>query len=767
MSRSTQRETTDDAAALVAQVLQGSLAPSVAAERLATSNAAITTPDIFSSAHHKPWAARVTTDSANQPVLEVDCCSAANVRLAQEILQQLQASILNYNSREIVAHPNDPNKACVRLSNCESFPALVDRLGWPPPQPLVDRWLKTLGTWENAFLKLGLPVDIGRVDELVIDQQAELAWPLLPFRVAQSMMARNSNMTQQPIADALINRWKPLRPAENSLVVLRQMTRLVAFNPDSSKPSAAAQEPAVITSASPPQTSKPSTPPKPSKPANKTRHKHRQTTAILLGLAVLIVALLALRTWNQPRSLAEKRTGSHPSASSPGAAGLFSDQVVELNPTEQHSSVSSQPNTELAQLATTAEVSLETIHGSTDSTSSVVDDLALTQLDFDPMTGPLAGPAVDPAMQGFAPETNDRPDTPDTPDTPDQPNTTAGPAPATPDNTPKLSTISLPERRDQEPFTISFDGPATPQNLILSFPGSTPWKLHVSGDSKDQAWIVDAKEQSEASAIATLEWIDQNGDAANSSVTSVRFQWTEQAANNPAVETLRNGRLSTPTGQTHYLRSPFTMTREAIRLTYESEFPLSPPPDSSCTTTSFAIVSLDPANPDKQLPIMRWLTPAETLKGRKLRTLVEFQLSEEAPVSVRSRIDLELGRQAALTAVSIATLDGGLTWFTITEDAVLDSLDRLSSMKTALAQRLSAVQRLYDNTSDSDRRRVIRNQREQLEQQEEALQQYSTRLVELQKLVGFVTTDLTLELTIITSWPDAEQSILQTAIKLE
>lgn len=757
---------------LVAQMLRGQLSPQQVASTLAHSDRLPTDgrpSQLFPSIH---WQPPKLTPSSNhaKPLIEVASedkeCLRAVAQLQTEFSFTWSVRIVSNHlaPRDLAPSGLESGRLVLELPHGEPFPQLVDRLGWPPPKPIVLSWLTTLETWRAELMHRRWPIDFGYVDELVVSETGDIIWPWMPFRIVQSMLQRAPSIAGSNLLEA----WAALPATESRLDPITRMSRLISFDP------ASPHQP-VDSTAFFPTTRRPTkTATKPSVPTgrkkrNRYSKKHLAITALVASV-LLLAAFLSQRNWRSETPISSSR--SNITAKQPGSAGLFSDvgsvsEPKTVTSAKQSSSAQLQTANNENQLSSLLPTSSQTAFSSTESTLA---ELGIDQVTFEPT---MTGATVDLQSEGFAPMQPEAVGPDNSANLSNNAISDSERIVETPKNSDaaiveigSLNSIDLPPRDSDAEVRIPFHNSSSVVDIKLEFPSVPQWILQFDGSPNHSAFVIQRTATDATSAIAKLTSGNQqpNNDA-KSDRSLLGFSWTELAGKTPTVESLRNGRIVSST-ETIYLRSPITIEPPPVEIASETTYAMQTPPDpaNSLLNINIQTIADNPENKESQtpVPIYRWLTPIEASRGKKHQGLLEFALAEENPVAVRQRINFDIGRQTTFSTISIATLDGGTSWFAISEDGITSSLDRLSQIKTVLSQQLTNIQQLYSDTSDSDRRAIIRKRRDLLEQQQESAEIYGKRFVELQKLAAKMRSSFVWDIQLSTTWPDANQPILIT-----
>lgn len=765
---------------LLERVKNGKISVQQASAILAEQTLSSTQPHLIRNASaipHStlPWPiVRSTSDpNTNTSLLHVDCLTPENAKLVLALQEQLRfsypASLLNDSS-------SNPQQVLeFTFTDCENFPSLVDRLGWPPPKPVIDAWFAQLAGWKETLLAQGWPLEYGNADDLMIDSQAQIIWPWLSIRIAQSMLSSRSHLNGNstngnlgPTPTRSLAGWNPLPGDENPLPAIQRISRLLVFQPSGAQfPNPSAALPDDLIAEHGVRKGEPKTLPKKDQSKQKPQSQRNQRKALETGLlAAAVVVVIGFGVWrlyptrDPARSQGKIQASATTSASQPGSAGLFSSP--QSTSPQKSGAASEQLQTEQLQteqlqtLAPAPQNSNATAAASAPSSQTIAEDLGIAQFDASSFTGPT----IDVQSEGFGPSTTELPISPKQAEI-----DPASEFPPPSNGTIATQFLQLPDRGDTAPLELPIHAGIQPQQLSLQHPSASTWNM-LPSSAFDRLVIVPSGNESPDSAVAVLIWPD-------SEKASPTFQWGELAASNPAVESLRNARLS-GSGLPVYLREPEIIEPLAVDFTTTSHrWPLKTLPDTKQTITTLRLldrqkndrpqdVKLE-GKPVKQTPlIFQWLVPVDAQAGRKTRGLVEIRQTDEAPVRIRIRADLQIGRSVDVETIAIAALEPNGGWTALNNQTLPATLDRLGIVKENLSTTLNQVRQQYTSASSKDLKSLLRRKRDYLEQQETSTTLYGERLAELQILVGRIQTELDWHVTIATAWPDDQQTIFAT-----
>lgn len=669
----------------------------------------------------------------------IDCGTAETASLVRQIDSHAGLDSVVDGT---VTTDSDTSPAWVefRPPSGEPLDCLVDRLGSPPPPVLGEAWKSQLAELKEQLRAARLPLHHALPEDLRVDKSARLHIAFLSLRIAASICQVEPRCRERGSlalwfeADRAIDLSGIDRHAEmiasvaGSQPVAAVSSRGVSGNPAAARPS------------------------HDSRPGGGEGARRRPPPGRAWiwagGLAALVAIAATAFWWHRP--------GESP-AGEPEPRKI--SQATHTSTAEPTSTADPQP----AETAAESERSLSQLSrlaGENAAGSKNGWEADLAAVDFDA----FAEPAIDLAGEGFE-ATGEHP-------------AEGGEAEGNPERTaPSTSDIrSAAEAGEQ----MAVDLPPRDQTAAVPLPnvpevdrrgwaaaelqmpaGETAWKWidgkaisDSESEPSDQRRLVgirgaDGIEQ----AVAVLNLSGSGGGAS--------LAWTARAAELPAAEQLRNGRLRIG-DWTVYLR---TLTEsDSVRLEFaqsrqEDQWSLAVQPDPRRSRTSISAVNGSEEEGAGDPLFVRWLQAVQESPDRSVRALAEIREEEESPVAVRVRFDVQRGRRIELETRSVATIEPTIGWQPASRDAVTAAQDRAGVQRQEIQRMLEVIRQRYSIADNRQLKRELRRRREALEHQQETIDEWTRRLGALQVMLARISSELEWRIEVHTEWPDARQRI--------
>ena len=295
--------------------------------------------------------------------------------------------------------------------------------------------------------------------------------------------------------------------------------------------------------------------------------------------------------------------------------------------------------------------------------------------------------------------------------------------------------ISLPQTSDLE--SLAEIG-VFQKEVQLEFPTDT--KLEIA----DGTSIRDPRSKN---VVATI----QTGDADSPR----EFRWTELAKKTSSSVLLLHGRVRDSFGNTVYLRPEIEAAGWPIKL---DDADVQPSWDlKGNISPRVTRVQVDCSLPDDvELGWIESLEPDDIRKGLAVAVLTP---KDGESVSLGMRLDVRCNRKLMIRVRFAAKLHSKGQWQIVSRPLLADWQQRLTQQQTMVSNQLIQIESLYSK-SGSDGRRMLRGQRDQLEENKKTLSQSIEVSTELEKLIALVENGARLNPKVWVEWPDGSQQVL-------
>jgi hypothetical protein len=579
------------------------------------------------------------------------------------------------------------------------LPALLEKLGEPPPAELVAYWQMQLDQWAALLASRGWPLQRADWTELHVDPTGELFWPNLSEQIAAALRDQQSaphhdprGAGEQEEANAPVVSTSQYAasapPSRDPLPVIEDLKQQLAMLGGGAR--SPARPTVAATENEPPESSElfsevaravgAAQPPRrrAKRPRSTTTRRGQRRRAWRRAAILTVIGLIATGCWWI--------------ASRPGRPTETADRPAEMDTPAERSTTEDEPAANTAAPAL-SQGALQTLREAGEPSPSVP-------------AGAVAEPDI------------------------------IAPAP--------LSWQSLGESGANSPLeTADLD--------------SSLWQLPAEDEAEDhdRPSPTDLAARPDGKMVAG-ETAGRNQPAEDAAMETTRVADPANRAPGdrdvePAVgpggvprqreATSRPGNRADRPAARSWVALRFAQRR------HEAVLRLPPAADApSAARLQFAIGP--PAEEPPDTPVTaRWIVPPDPKLRRTDRGLLEVHHEGESPVRLRIRIDLRSGDSGVTVRwLAAATLEPALGYRSVTRESLGVWLGRAALHRRRAAALITATESAYDQTDESEMRSVLRRRLRGLEEREETAGRWLERLQELRLLLAQTESRLVLRL---------------------